>query len=265
MFSSNTSTSTRRLPQWGIGKLPKIESPTFVAPVGGRFRSHAVAVLDRDALSPFVILEEARRTIEHHPLFAKIASGQLSVARLRRVLISVFPLLNAYADLSEQTARNIDTHSWAQRELQRWLRYNLRVVRRYPIRYREFAEIMGVAPNALTTEPDDSMKTLLGLAWQRQRSGDVALSLALGELGLGWILGELAGALVRGYPGHREAFDNRFELRPRRQHTREAATHLLRTTPAEQDLALALDATKRTLELGVAVLESARLVPASQS
>lgn len=256
-----TDISIRRLPRWGATGYLRNESPKYTLRAEAKFRSHALTIVDDDPLSPFGALRDARDAVAEHDVLRRIASGTLSVASLRRVLIALYPMLNAYVDLSEQTRRNVRANSWAERELERWLRCSLRTTRQYPRRYREFAEAMGVAGDALVAEPQESMKTMLGLAWQRQNGADVGLSLAISELGLGWTLGEFAGALVLGYPGHRESFDSRFEPARRRKQTREAAAHIARASAGDVELRTVVDATKRTLELAKTVLDTATRLP----
>lgn len=138
--------------------------------------------------------------IAHHPLFAEMASGNLSPSKFRQALLNFYPLVGNfphYMGLTLARAHAVGRPGiLAARD---WLINNIRIEQRHLYWYRDWAGGFGISAAELDTVcPPAAMDAINHYLWSINQRGSIAEGIAATNLAIEWATGDWTRSVVRG-------------------------------------------------------------------
>lgn len=152
-------------------------------------------------------LEPLKQQVAGHPLFNRMAAGELDVACFRHALLNFYPLVANFPHYMALTlARAVAIRQPGVSETRDWLIGNIRVEQRHLYWYRDWAIGFGVGMEALDqVEPPPAMDAVNHYLWHMNQRAPLADSIAATNLAIEWATGEWSAKVVHGMRAYANA------------------------------------------------------------
>lgn len=205
--------------------------------------------------------------VVHHPVFAEMGAGTLSIERFRRALLNFYPLVEHFPkfmglNLGKTRPGLLPGHE----EAKLWLIDNIRVEQRHAYWYQDWAIGFGITLEELeSVVPSAAMDAVNHYLWNMGANASLEEGLAATNLAIEWATGEWSQHVVKGikaYADEGKATINRHTMAWLRahaayddEHPYEAMELIKRICVSEEQQARAFAAARRGLEYYILALD----------
>ena len=141
-----------------------------------------------------------------HPVFAEMASGELSADRWRRALLNFYPLVENFPKYMALNLAKVRRGVPGHEEAKLWLIDNIKVEQRHAYWYQDWAAGFGISLEELeSVQPSAGMDAVNNYLWQMGHMASLEEGIAATNLAIEWATGEWSQHVVKGMEAYSRA------------------------------------------------------------